>query len=72
MCVEIVVEINVLKPYLKCVLKPHPKCVCWNCDWDVCVETVPEMRVEMFVLKTYLKMCVLKITVVHLKSNCTP
>ena len=19
------------------------KCVCWNCTWNVCVETVPEM-----------------------------
>ena len=26
-----------------CVLKLHLKCVCWNCTWNVCVETVPEM-----------------------------
>ena len=27
-----------------CVLKLHLECVCWNCTWNVCVETVLKMR----------------------------
>ena len=34
-----------------CMLKLRLKCVCWNCTWNVCVETVLEIRV----LKLYLK-----------------
>ena len=54
-CIEIVLKCVCWNCVEMRVLKLHPKCVCWNCDWNVCVETAP-------------KMCVLKITVVHLKS----
>ena len=39
-----------------CVLKLHLKCVCWNCTWNGCVETLFEICVE-----TAPKMCVLKL-----------
>ena len=29
-----------------CLLKLHLKCVCWNCTWNVCVETALEMCVS--------------------------
>ena len=41
-CVEIVPEMYVETVPEMYVLKLYRKFVCWNCNWKVCVETVPK------------------------------
>ena len=48
-----------------CALKLHLKCACWNCTWNVCVETALGMCVLKLCLRcvcwNWPKMCVSKL-----------
>ena len=49
---------TVLEMWNVCVDNLYLKCVCWNCAWNVCVETA-------------LEMCVLKLQLKCVRWNCT-